>query len=360
MGAVRLLLALALVLTHTEAFMGREFTVGFNAVQVFFSVSGLFIAMVLSQKYAGPGGWKAFYKARLLRIFPVYWMVLLCTLAVYLGIYLAMGSKTALASWTAYGSRLDPVALAAVVWANLGLLGQSLLFFSAVDPQTGSLFFTVDPSAQVLPAWTFLLVPQAWFLDFMFWLYLVAPPLSRLKTPALLLLALAGLSARVWVEATGLPVDPWIMRFAPFELAFFILGMLCWRIVDAVDLSGVANSLKWAAAVGYGAFFLGLELLEGEFVRSLTSITLLILGAPFIFSLTRHSRLDRLLGEWSLLVFLIHGTVINAVVALGGRRFLTPLVVLASLVLAWLLTSRVIPRLPGMSARSPALPGPRS
>ncbi|MEY9528848.1 peptidoglycan/LPS O-acetylase OafA/YrhL [Bradyrhizobium japonicum] len=73
MGLLRLLLALAVVGDHVlPPFPWLRLTTGVMAVEVFFVVSGFYMQMVLSQRYASAG---AFYLSRAFRIFPTYWLV---------------------------------------------------------------------------------------------------------------------------------------------------------------------------------------------------------------------------------------------------------------------------------------------
>ena len=55
MGTIRLLLALFVVVTHTESFFGFNFTGGQVAVEIFFIISGFYMTMILNEKYVGEG-----------------------------------------------------------------------------------------------------------------------------------------------------------------------------------------------------------------------------------------------------------------------------------------------------------------
>ena len=74
MGCIRLLLALAVIVEHCEGkgLMGLPFFGGtaYQAVFCFFIISGFYMAMVLKTKYQNDA--LAFYRARILRLYPVY------------------------------------------------------------------------------------------------------------------------------------------------------------------------------------------------------------------------------------------------------------------------------------------------
>jgi len=87
MGLVRFYLALAVaafhagIILHKEAGLpwGRELILGmdgWHAVIFFYIVSGFLISYVLEHKYPlTPSSTAAFYRARFLRIYPLWWAV---------------------------------------------------------------------------------------------------------------------------------------------------------------------------------------------------------------------------------------------------------------------------------------------
>ena len=81
MGALRLILALAVVLTHSGSLWGYQITGGSVAVQCFFIISGFYMALILNEKYVAPGDLRIFYVNRLARIFSLYWLFLALALA---------------------------------------------------------------------------------------------------------------------------------------------------------------------------------------------------------------------------------------------------------------------------------------
>src|SRR5262245_14523103 len=86
MGGIRLFLALAVALAHfresvpADSRISGLYTLGVGgglAVLFFYAISGFLISTVLAQKYpADRDGTWAFYKARFVRIFSLYWPVL--------------------------------------------------------------------------------------------------------------------------------------------------------------------------------------------------------------------------------------------------------------------------------------------
>ena len=52
---------------------------GVVAVQAFYIISGFYMALILNTKYVGAGAYRVFIGNRFLRIYPVYWVVLILT-----------------------------------------------------------------------------------------------------------------------------------------------------------------------------------------------------------------------------------------------------------------------------------------
>jgi peptidoglycan/LPS O-acetylase OafA/YrhL len=80
MGTIRVLLALAVIFSHT----GSHVLVGGEAaLQCFYLISGFLISYIL-QNTAAYGSIRNFYLNRFLRIYPMYWAVALLTVMFYL------------------------------------------------------------------------------------------------------------------------------------------------------------------------------------------------------------------------------------------------------------------------------------
>lgn len=51
MGLIRILLAISVIIAHTESILGFNMVGGTLAVQAFFIISGFYMALILSEKY---------------------------------------------------------------------------------------------------------------------------------------------------------------------------------------------------------------------------------------------------------------------------------------------------------------------
>ena len=160
MGMVRIVLALAVVLSHLPP-ANFHFVGGGVAVQGFFIISGIYMALVLSGKYDTAG---LFYSNRLLRLLPSYF-VMMAVAAVALFVLNASATATSDVMNAAYNKQRGVAGI--LLFENVGIIGQELLYWFKLEPD-GSLFF--DPAATpetatVVASWRALLVPQSWSLS---------------------------------------------------------------------------------------------------------------------------------------------------------------------------------------------------
>ena len=111
MGLLRLLLALSVVLYHAGLIGGYNIANQIIAVNAFFVISGFYMSLVLSTKYNFPNSYSLFVSNRLLRIYPIYWLVLLMTFAFVLGKYFFMSgeSDNAIAHYLAHAPHASQI-----------------------------------------------------------------------------------------------------------------------------------------------------------------------------------------------------------------------------------------------------------
>ena len=91
MGSLRLLLAISVLIAHSGPISGFSLIGGIEAVEIFFIISGFYMALILNTKYVGVNSYYLFITNRFLRIFPTYWLVLLLTTFCYLLGYVFYG-----------------------------------------------------------------------------------------------------------------------------------------------------------------------------------------------------------------------------------------------------------------------------
>jgi peptidoglycan/LPS O-acetylase OafA/YrhL len=309
MGALRLMLALSVFMFHTNT--GFHLVGGPIAVEAFFMISGYVMFLILGEKYHRPGFIIRFYGARLLRLFPAYAVIAL--LAAVSAVLFHISPFT---TWVASAHSTGFFSIFLSASAQITLLGQDVLSFLSVHPATGHLYVgTGSPLAG------FSLLPTAWSLSLELWFYALAPFFARSSTRTLLLFFLASLLLRIlFSDVFHLPHDPWIYRFFPTQLVFFLAGGLAYRWRSSwqtlLRLPFIPQSICLFILIVTGNFIsfvpqsMGPILLIGPKVMPIVQggmyYSLLFLTLPLLFAATRHSRIDRFIGHTAYPVYLIH------------------------------------------------------
>lgn len=308
MGLIRLLLAMAVLVEHSgTTLLGLRLTGGELAVKAFYAISGFYMAMILQERYAGRP--LAFWRNRALRLFPLYWALLLPLLVLSAGRLLSShGTHGAfLDPWRLFSGSVDLPGLLLAGATTLSLFGQDLLFFVAADPQTGALHFSNALAEPGILLHRFLPIPVSWTLSLELSFYLLAPWICRLRVRWIAALALGSLALRVGLSHAGLSLDPWSYRFFPTSLVFFLAGVLAWK-------SGVRmpDRMPTAARAALWSGLLVLILLwPGHGERDeLLAVGVLAACLPAVFALARDWAWDRRIGDLSYPLYLCHWPVI--------------------------------------------------
>lgn len=322
MGLLRLYLALCVIAAHSETLFPWQMHGGRQAVQIFYIISGFYIEFILSGKYSSK---TSFYKSRALRIFPSYAIVALGVVALSVLTRLAFNDWLALSAYFSDPFSHNGVAgtlIAAV--SNLTVFGQDWVIFLKHDAgQDLKVIHSMNDTAS--PLYHYLILPQSWSVAVELCFYLAAPFISRLKTPWLIMLVLASLALRLAAaKCLGLAENPWNYRFFPFELAHFGYGMLACRLYRRYknllpERFKIADlrSYIFFVAVALGVFWLQRQAGNWASDRIGTEYAMIMVMPSWIpltmllFALLEKNPVDRLIGELSYPVYLIHLTAIE-------------------------------------------------
>lgn len=300
MGIIRVLLAIAVVIAHSSAIFGISSVGGQIAVEAFYIISGFYMSLILNEKYIlKNGSFKLFISNRLLRLFPVYWCILLLTIlfALVLGLHSKGAYWGSLQAYADFLPQLNWSSFFLLGFTNLFIVFQDLLMFLGLDSQ-GHFFFTsnfINTNPQVH---TFLLIPQAWTVGLEILFYLIAPFILRKKLGLILTLLLLSLAVRFILFRQGLTNDPWSYRFFPKELFYFLLGNLSYRIYKWIELKNIKGSILnciWIFMIGLTIFYSKIEIPQQDNLYFL----LFFISLPFIFLLTKNNKMDAYIGELS-------------------------------------------------------------
>jgi peptidoglycan/LPS O-acetylase OafA/YrhL len=298
---------------------------GRQAVQVFYMISGFYMAMVLSSRYKIP---RDFYVSRFMRIFPPYWIAAVTT------VVLSMTTGLLFQKWMLLGPYVEsPLAhngLAGLILtaaSNFTLFGQDCVLFLSHDSGQ-QLHLTTNFRNDASPLWRYLLVPQCWSVGIELAFYASAPFLNRLSSRWLVLIALGSFTARlITYWNMGGPRDPWTYRFFPFELGLFLLGMLGYRLYARTADRHPSQRFRCVSRLAYsiGAvlliFLLHMHIRLVRWVGDIVGVEAAlflsylswVVGIPALFFIFGNQRADRSIGELSYPIYLIHMVVIGVV-----------------------------------------------
>ena len=286
MGTYRLLLAIAVALSHMRVRFLDEHNPGVVAVISFFLISGFVMTGLVRTYYTEYRKVPLFYLDRMARIFPQY----LFFLALTAGSHYLLGFTSPF---------LGEASIIGVL-ANLLVVPLDLYMFS------GS-----------IAGYTY--IPQAWSLglELMFYLSFPLIMISHARVPVFVA------SVLFWMVAAFGMVDPdvWGYRLLPGTLFIFLLGSFIYdnrkpalrhpAVILFVVLAGCAIALrvlgkldapfKLDAAGNLDAVYFTWEVLLG-----------MLIGIPMLFALAHcaRGRWDDWLGNLSYGVFLCHFLVI--------------------------------------------------
>ena len=303
MGSIRTLLAISVLFYHAY---GVVFVGGSLAVQLFFLISGFLISFVLVEaRTYGTAG--AFYKNRALRLFPLYFIVALGTLALYLTAYFVLGIES---PFIEVFRDIDWSGRIALALSNLLIFGQDWIMFTSV--QDGRFQLTGYYWPTEVPVWDGLLIEPGWSLGVELTFYLVAPfILTNRKLLVALLLASLALRVSFIMAGFGLK-DPWFYRFFPTELALFLIGALSHQLLlPRFKANGwLTRHVSVAVTVLVALYCAVFFLLPGRATHHVTLFVVMAVALPFLFHFQNSFRWDRKIGDLSYPIYIVHSTII--------------------------------------------------
>jgi peptidoglycan/LPS O-acetylase OafA/YrhL len=109
------------------------------------------------------------------------------------------------------------------------------------------------------------------------------------------------------------PFDPWRYYFAPTVWCFFVMGILSYRMMEAIG-AVLRPWMAGCAAVALLAYATAVDIVPKSTAESPEIWTFYLLFAaslPLIFTAMHSLRWDNRLGDLSYSIYLFHGLVIN-------------------------------------------------
>jgi peptidoglycan/LPS O-acetylase OafA/YrhL len=347
MGLIRILLALAVVAGHSGPIWKFYMVGGRIAVQSFFIISGFYMSLILNEKYIGKNNsYKLFISNRLLRLYPVYWAVLTCTLLTCIAI--AVVSKGHhLEKFEGY-LNVHPnfFSFGYMILTNIFIFGQDVVMFLGIHANNGNLFFTSNFWKTSPGLYTFLFIPQAWTLGVELAFYLVAPFLVRRRPLLIISLIILSLALRLYIfNYLDLRYDPWTYRFFPTEIMFFLFGYLSFRMLLRVQKSKIPKVISisaWLVIVIFTLLYSFIPDVKYHAVpfsiKEICYFVTVIFSIPVLFNFLKKNKLDNKIGELSYPVYICHNLVALVIYTVPGTYLdHSWLITLAVLVFSYLL-----------------------
>lgn len=319
MGFFRFFLTLVVVITHTEPLFGFTFINGEMAVKGFYMISGFYMTLVLNEKYIGPNkSYKLFITNRLMRIYPMYWVVI----SVMVISSLAYGF---ISNGTNYGilnpyvdnfDLLQPTTLIILIFSNIFIFFQDLLVFVEIDQITGLLKFQPHFGKDYLKGHHFAIIFPVWTIGLELLYYLVAPFIVRKKNSIVIACIILSLLIDYLIRyEIGLRYISWNLRFFPNELCFFLYGTLAYRLYkNKTYLSW--NYLYYISGVLLLIMSLTYPLIDFG-LKYVSYFLVLFIVMPFLFEQTKNNKLDRYIGDLIYPVYICHMFIIITVSSTG-------------------------------------------
>ena len=310
MGILRCFLAIIVIIDHTSPFLGLTFIGGTLAVQSFYIISGFYMSLILNEKYINKNNsYKLYITNRLLRLYPIYWAVLLIIVFSSLVLFFfTNGEKTgALEIFFSNFENLKFSSLVILIFTNIFIFFQDVLLFFQIG-SNGLLQFQPNFNLSKLPAFNFSLIPQAWTVGLELWFYLIAPFIVKRKTWLLILLIVISFTFNLYLtQGLKLNYTPWNFRFFPSEIIFFIIGALSYKIYknNLFKKYIIFKKLIYILFIILILLFNFLDFIEFSILKNIYFFTLFLI-IPILFKNTKHIKIDRLVGELSYPIYINH------------------------------------------------------
>lgn len=303
MGVTRFLLAMVVIVFHC-GLDDRGMEHSHIAVKCFFMISGFYMAMILDQKYGlESAGLKAFAVNRFLRLYPLYFVILIGTIGWYLLRLRMIGDRTPMPGILALQGQVPNWQVAGFWFSNFTLIG--LDFISLWDWVPGVGYFFLHPTTlkshpDAVNLASTIWIVQAWSVSMEILFYMTAPFLARrsLFVIAAVIIASGGLD--YWITYDLNRVSYF---FAPAQLYLFATGILMYRLSRFTQAIPPRATLLVSGSLFCAFWFcLFTDLITSEWIY----FCLMAPQIPLLFRLSQHSRFDRFIGDLSYPLYVSH------------------------------------------------------
>ena len=336
MGLLRVFLALCVVQYHAGLsilFLGHEALSGRVAVQLFFVISGFYMALILNEKYPAKTDNALFYSNRYLRLWPAYGISLLLV-----GILAAWTGKISTFEQTLQINEFWTNLLSTplewqvfFIFSNLTMIGMDFQWFLA--PSDSGILFTPYEGGTNHPGGAYGLNIPIFTVAIELSFYLIAPFILRslFKTVLFLIGALIYHLILAYFAETSFF---WTYHFFPSAYLYFAAGAIVYQVYRhqkqnyraAIDLIFITISLALLT--------IGLQYELSDIGQGYVFGLALALAIPALFNVSKTNRVDRWLGELSYPIYVLHYPIFQYIGPLFERPWSGSMVMALSVVAA--------------------------
>lgn len=340
MGLLRLFFALCVVFVHAYPVFGFGGISG-PAVNSFFVISGFYMAFILTEKYTGKNGaYRLFITNRFLRIYPLYWTILILAFSFSLYKFFFFPQQDS------------------YIRLLLDFLSKSpYLFFEIVMTvwRNISLIFTTDYFRHNFTDPGYLLIQPAWTLQVELLFYLFVPFLIKIKTPFIIFLACIFTIVTFGYIDRVSPNDSRVSLIFVTRFVFFLFGILAYKLYTLIKKKHVSPKISQFVFIIFPLFALTFQSFFVKVLRSMPQLQflylfyylLLMVALAFIFLYSKDKKWDSAIGELSYPVYISHQLVFKVVTAgplVQKNHDLTMILTLAATLVFSYLMAKIIER----------------
>ena len=326
MGILRTILALSVVLFHahyagislpSEVKFDYDFG-GAVAVQCFYIISGFYMALILNEKYLKKKhSLYLFYTNRIYRLIPLYCFFLIGAIALSFYLYKSniSGVPPNTSALFIHGFKmLDISTIIYILFSNIFILGHELSVFLGINPVDGTMFFASNWTKTPYPfVWQFFFIPQSWTIALELYFYILIPFIIKRMRLIIALIVLSFIF-RIYLYSHGYNYLFWTYGFFPNEIGMFLLGVMSYSLYSKLKKTELfRKSISLIFLVIILLMTLCYQLLphNSSFPNFFNNAQIIyyasvFFGLPFVFFVSKQSKVDRFIGELSYPIYLCH------------------------------------------------------
>lgn len=299
------------------------------------------MALILNTKYKK--NYSFFLYNRFLRLYPVYGIVLLCTVLIIITLEIYAQQPVSYFKiqlfFNEHNGMFTISTKLLTILSNIAILGQDLFCFLKINNE-GSLLFSSNTGINTVPAHLFLVVPQAWSISLELFFYITAPFIVKRKTWVVFLsCAITFLIRYLMLRHYHLAPEPWAYKFFPFELPLFLSGALAYKSYAFIKKKQLFSKkicltvfFLFIAYVVLYQFCFDFYLYKRLDYLIFSKIYLHIIYfampvvLPFIFYLTKSIKWDRYIGDLSYPIYISHWLILiifrKSFTSITGQKYI--------------------------------------